>query len=157
MDNGKSPCITRHIKKIRHRNSLHKKLQLKYFKFYLAKNETSPPLECKYAVKTVIDQSQTNILQHFPLYLDCPNNHYEVDLLGTSLFKPIPYSNWIKNITQHKKIKQQPHKKYLFPLIEKENLTDTINLLGPQTNDSKYTVYKFSTLMTHLTQFPYQN
>ena len=32
------------------------------------------------------------------------------------------------------------HKKDLFPLIEKENLTDKINLSGPQTNDSKYTI-----------------
>ena len=65
-------------------------------KFYLAKNETSPRLECKYTVKTDIDQLQINYLQHFPLYLDCQNNHYEVDLLGTSTFKPIPYSQWKK-------------------------------------------------------------
>ena len=68
----------------------------KNIKFYLAKNETSPRLECKYAVKTDVEQSQINNLQHFPLYLDCQNNHYEVDLLGTSTFKPIPYSQWIK-------------------------------------------------------------
>ena len=37
--------------------------------FFLAKNETSPRLQCKYAVKTDIDQSQINNLQHFPLYL----------------------------------------------------------------------------------------
>ena len=80
----------------------------------MAENETSPRLECKYAVKIDIEQSQINNLQHFPLYLDCQDNHYEVDLLGTSTFKPIP-------------------------LIEKENLTDKINLSGPQTNDSKYT------------------
>ena len=49
----------------------------------------------------------------------------------------MPYSQWIKNNTQQKKIKQQPHKKDLFPLIEKENLTDKINLSGPQINDSK--------------------
>ena len=55
-------------------------------KIYLAKIEISPRLECKYAVKTDIDQSQTNNLQHFPLYLDCQNNHYEVDLLGSSTF-----------------------------------------------------------------------
>ena len=72
-------------------------------KFYLAKDETSPQLECKYAIKTDIDQSQINKLQHFPLYLDCQNNHYEVDLLGTSTFKPIPYSQCIKNNTQQKK------------------------------------------------------
>ena len=55
----------------------------KNIKFYLAENETSPRLECKYAVKTDVEQSQINNLQHFPLYLDCQNNHYEVDLLGT--------------------------------------------------------------------------
>ena len=109
-------------------------------KFYLAENETSPRLECKYSVKTDVEQSQINNLQHFPLYLDCQNNHYEVDLLGTSTFKPIPYSQWIKNNTQQKRVKQHPHKKDFFPLIEKENLTDKINLSGPQTNDSKYTI-----------------
>ena len=36
-------------------------------KFYLAKDKTSPRLECKYAVKIHIDHSQTNDLQHFPL------------------------------------------------------------------------------------------
>ena len=75
----------------------------KNIKFYLAKNEISPRLECKYAVKTDIDQPQINNLQHFPLYLDCQNNHYEVDLLGTSTFKPFPYSQWIKHNTQQKK------------------------------------------------------
>ena len=109
-------------------------------KFYLAKNETSPRLECKYAVKTDKDHSQINNLQHFPLYLDSQNNHYELDVLGTSTFKPIPYSQWMKNNTQQKTIKQQPHKKDTFPLIEKENLTDKINLSGPPINDSKYTL-----------------
>ena len=90
-------------------------------KFYLAKDETPPRLECKYAVKTDIDQSQINNLQHFPVYLDCQNNHYEVDILGTSTIKPSPCSHWIKNDTQQKKIKQQPHKKDPFRLIEKKS------------------------------------
>ena len=38
-------------------------------KFFLAKDETSQRLECKYAVRTDVDQTQTN----FPLYLDCQN------------------------------------------------------------------------------------
>ena len=112
----------------------------KNIKFYLVKDETSPRIECKYAVKANIDQSQINNLKHFPLYLDCQNKHYEVYLLGTSTFKPILYSHWIKNNTQQKKVKQQQHKKDVFTLIEKENLTDKINLSGPQTNDSKYTI-----------------
>ena len=91
-------------------------------KFYLAKDETSPRLECKYAVKTDIDQSQINNLQHFPLYLDCQNNHDEADLLGTSTFKPIPYSQMIKNNPQQKRIKQYSHKKDPFSLIEKEKI-----------------------------------
>ena len=65
-------------------------------KFFLAKYGTSPRLQCKYAEKTDVDQSQINNLQHFPLCLDCQNNHYEVDLLGTSTFKLIPYSSWRK-------------------------------------------------------------
>ena len=75
-------------------------------KFYFAKDETSPRLECKYAVKSDIDQTQMNNLQQFPLYLDCQNNHYEFDLLETSTFKPIPYSQWIKNNTQQNRKKQ---------------------------------------------------
>ena len=92
-------------------------------------------MECKNAVKTNIDQSQINYLQHIQLHLGCPNNQYEVDFLGTSTFKPIPCSHWIKNNTQQKTIKQQPHKKDTFPLIEKENLADKINLSGPPIND----------------------
>ena len=123
-------------------------------KFYLAKDETSPRLECKYAAKTDIEQSQINNLQHFPLYLDCQNNHYEVDLLGTSTFTPIPYSQWIKNNTQQKRIKHHANKKDLFLLIEKENLTDKINLSGPQTNDSKYTINQVFDLHDPLDTIP---
>ena len=126
----------------------------KNIKFYLAENETSPRLECKYAVKTDIEQSQINSLQHFPLYLDCQNNHYEVDLLGTSTFKPIPYSQWIKNNTQQKRTKQHQTKKDHFPLIEKENLTDKVNLSGPQTNDSKYTINQVFDLHDPLDTIP---
>ena len=126
-------------------------------KFFLVKDETSPRLEFKYAVKTDVDPSQINTLQDFPLYLDCQNNHYEVDLLGTSTFKPIPYSYWIKNNTQQKKIKHQPHKKYPFPLIEKENLTDKINLSGPPTNDLKYTVNQVFNLHDPLDTTPLSN
>ena len=36
-------------------------------KFYLAKDEFSQRLECKYAIGTDIEQSQMNNLQHFPL------------------------------------------------------------------------------------------
>ena len=71
-------------------------------KLFLAKDETSPRLECKYAIKTDINQSQVKNLQHFPLYLDCQNKHYEVDLVSTSTFKPIPYSHWIKIILNKK-------------------------------------------------------
>ena len=39
-----------------------------------------------------------------------------------------------------KAIKQKMYKTDLFPLIEKENLTDTINLSGPPVVDSKYTL-----------------
>ena len=62
-------------------------------KFYLAKDESPPRLECKNAVKTDIEESQMNNLQHFPLYLDCQNNHYEVGLLVSSTFNPFPYSH----------------------------------------------------------------
>ena len=87
-------------------------------KFYLAKDEISPRLEGKNAVKTDIDQSQINNLQHFPLYLDCQKNHYEVDLLSTSKFKPIPFSLWIKNSTQQKRNNLQ-HKEEPIPFNRK--------------------------------------
>ena len=92
----------------------------KNIKFYLPKDETSPRLECKYAVKMDIDQSQINKIHFFSLYLDCQNNHYEVDLLGTSTFTPISYSQWIKNNTQQKKMKQQPQKKTFFHQLKKK-------------------------------------
>ena len=53
-------------------------------KLFLAKDETSTTLQCKYAVYTDVDQSQLNNLQPFPLYLDCQNIHYEIDLFGKS-------------------------------------------------------------------------
>ena len=68
-------------------------------KFFLAKDETSPCLECKYRVKTDHDTTQINTLEHFPLNLDCQRNHYEIELLGKSTLKPIPYSSWTKHNT----------------------------------------------------------
>ena len=41
----------------------------------------------------------------------------------------ITKSHWIKNNTQQKQNKQKLHKKDPFPLIEKENLTDTLYLV----------------------------
>ena len=76
-------------------------------RFFLAKDETWSQLECKYAVKIAVDHAQINNLQHFILYLDCQNNHYEIDLLGNSTFKPIPYSSWIKNNTKHKPLRRK--------------------------------------------------
>ena len=73
-------------------------------KFVLVKDTTSLRLESKYAEKTDLDNAQINTLQHFPLYLDCQKNHYEVDVLGKSTFKTIPYSSSIKNNTQQKPI-----------------------------------------------------
>ena len=88
-------------------------------------------------------------MHDFPLYLDGQNNHYECDLLGISTFKPIPYSHWIKNNTQQKQSKQKP-----FPLKEKENLTDTINLSGPLPNDLKYTMNQVFNLHDPLDTIP---
>ena len=44
-----------------------------------------------------------------------------------------------KTILSKKKIRQQPSRKDLFLLVEKENLTDNRNLSGPLCNDSIYT------------------
>ena len=53
-----------------------------------------------------------------------------------------------------KKIKQYSQKKDLFPLIEKENLTDKINLSGPQTKDTKYTINQVFNLHVQLDTIP---
>ena len=87
--------------------------------FFLAKDETSPRQECKYAVETEVDQTQINNFQHFPLFLDCQNNQYEVGILENSTFKPIPYSSWIKNNKQQKPLKQKMYRTKLFPLRDK--------------------------------------
>ena len=73
--------------------------------------------ECKYAEKTDVD---------------CQNNHYRVDLLGNSKFKPIPYSPWIKNNTQQKPLRQKMYRTDLLFLREKENTIENINLSNPQ-------------------------
>ena len=121
---------------------------------FFAKSERKPRFECKYAVKTDIDQSQINNLQHFPLLLDFQNNHYGVDLLGTSTIKPIPCSHWIKNNIQQKQIKQEPHKKDFFLLIEKEKIFEIINLSGTPTNDLKYTINRVFDLHDPLDTIP---
>ena len=62
-------------------------------KFWYFCNNSSVifPVVGRNTFSTSIFQSQLNNLQHFPPYLDCQNNHFEVDLLGTSTFKPVPY------------------------------------------------------------------
>ena len=39
-------------------------------------------MEFEYAVKTDRDTTQINILEHFPIYIDCQKNCCEVDLSG---------------------------------------------------------------------------
>ena len=50
-------------------------------KFFLAKDETWPLLECKFVLKTDVHNAQINNLQHSRLFVDCQKNHCEVDLL----------------------------------------------------------------------------
>ena len=64
-------------------------------KFFPAKGETTPRLQ-KHAVKIDSDTKHKNTLEHFPLYLDCQNNHYEVDLLEKDTINTITNSSWIK-------------------------------------------------------------
>ena len=59
-----------------------------------------------------------------------------------------------KKNTQQKTIKQQPYKKDPFPLIEKENLTDIINLSGPPTTDLKYALNQVFNLQHALDTIP---
>ena len=103
-------------------------------KFYLAKDKTSPRLGFKYATITNPDNTQIKNLEHFQLYLECLNYHYEVYLLGKSTFKPIPMP-WKNNtIKTHKR---KLHRKNLILLIEKENLIDNVNLILIQKIQSK--------------------
>ena len=62
-------------------------------KFFLAKDGTSQHIQCKYAVKIDSYTKQINISEHFPHYLDCQNNRYEIDSLGKDACEPIPYSS----------------------------------------------------------------
>ena len=103
----------------------------KNIEFLHAKDEISPRQEYRYAITTDPKTSQINILEHFPLYFDCQNGHYEVDLLRKNTLQPKPYSSWIKNITKQKLSKQKLHRKNIFPLKEKENLPDNMNLPRP--------------------------
>ena len=79
---------------------------------------------------------------------------YEFLILG-SKHPTVLFTDHKPNIFPHKNI--QPHKKGLFPLIEKENLTDKINFSGPQTNNSIYTLNRVFNLHEPLTQSPYQS
>ena len=91
-------------------------------KFFLAKDNISTQLECKYAVKADYDWAHLNNLQEFQLYLDCQNNHYEEELLGNSTFKPIPNSSCPKNKLQTKPLIQKMYRTNLFLLLEKQKL-----------------------------------
>ena len=62
--------------------------------------------------------------------------------------------NGSKITPNKKRTKQHPPKKDHFPLIEKEDLTDKINLSGPQTNDSKYTINQVFDLHDPLDTIP---
>ena len=117
-------------------------------KFFLAKDKTSPRIQCKYAKKTDADQSQINNLKIYIRKIPY--------LLGKSTFKPIRYSSWIKNNTHQKPVKQKLYKKNLLLLIEKENLTDNINLSRPPNNDSKYTINHVFNLHDRLHNYLYQ-
>ena len=124
MDCRKNSCITRYTKSKHKPELITRKTTVeihKNLKFSLAKNETSPRLECKYAVKSDLDVARIKNLQFFPLYLDCQNNNYELDFLRNSTSKPISYSSWIKNNTQQKPVKQKMCRTEVFPLVEKEN------------------------------------
>ena len=71
--------------------------------------------------KTDHKNSQMKNLQHFSKYFDCRDEHNQIDLLGKSLFKPIPYSSCIKYNIQQKLPEQKLFRESLFHLIEKES------------------------------------
>ena len=81
-------------------------------KLLLAKRRYIAQLESKYAVKTEYLKTK---------YLDCQDKHYELDLLGISRFKPIPYSSSIKNNSQQNSPKQKLYRINLFPLLKNKN------------------------------------
>ena len=122
---------------------------------FLAKDKTSPLLDCKYAVQTDIIHAKINNLQKFPLFLGCQNNHYQVDLLENSTFKPIPYSAWIKNSTQQKPIRQKVFRTDPFLWVEKVNLTKYLGLSGPPDFDPKYTINQVFNLHYPLDNIPF--
>ena len=90
-------------------------------KFFLAKDETSPRLECKHPVKIDSNTKQINTLELFALYLDGQNNHYAVESLGKGTFKLILFSS---NIKKMKTYQQIPEWNKQFPIIENKDVTD---------------------------------
>ena len=88
-------------------------------------------------------------MEHFQLYLECLNYHYEVDLLGKSTIKPIPIP-WKNNTIKNTKITQEN----LFLLIEKENLIDNVNLPSPPDLNPKNTIKRVSNMQEPLDNTP---
>ena len=58
-------------------------------KFFLAKDETSPRLEWKYAVKTDVDHAQINNLQHFISFHNLQHSRFIQDQTQTEIITPI--------------------------------------------------------------------
>ena len=68
MDRRKKSCFARHTQSNTPPELITRKTTVEMpqnTKFFLAKDETSPRLEWKYAVKTDVDHAQINNLQHF--------------------------------------------------------------------------------------------
>ena len=110
-------------------------------------------MDCKYAVKNDLDNTKINHLEPFPLYLDCQDNHYLGNSIGNSTFKP-NHTHHGSKTTHNKNHINKNHTRKLFPLIEKENLSDSIKLTGPSDISSKYTINKIFNLQNLLYNIP---
>ena len=124
-------------------------------KLFLAKDETSSQLECRYAFEFNSNKKQINKIKHFSFNLECQNNHYEVVLTEKKTHLH-PYSFlWTKNNTQLKPQKQIPQQNESFPIIEKEDLVGTVYLAEPSNNDNKYSTNKVFVYKIHLITYHY--
>ena len=109
-------------------------------KLFLAKDKTSPRLQCKYALKSDVEQSQINNLHYFTLYLDCQNKHY----IQTDTILYLDKKQYTTKTTQTEAIQKR-----FLPLIEKENLTDKVIYQAHQTLIQNIQLAMFLTSMTH--------
>ena len=92
MDRRKKSCFARHTQSNTPPELITRKTTVERpqnTKFFLPKDETSPRLEWKYAVKTDVDHAQINNLQHFISFHNLQHSRFIQDQTQTEIITPI--------------------------------------------------------------------